>query len=501
MNIDINMEKISDKKMQICPVAKKCGGCQLQGMSYRDQLEKKRVLVAKCVSGVKVHPVMGMADPTHYRNKVHAAFGRDKKGKVISGVYASGTHRIIPVDHCMIEDERADEIIATIRGLIRDFKIKIYDEDTGYGLLRHVMVRTAHATGEIMVVLVLSSPILPDKNHFVKALRSAHPQITTVVLNVNDRHTSMVLGDRNIVLYGKGYIEDELCGNRYRISPNSFYQINSVQTKRLYETAVSYADLTGKETVLDAYCGIGTIGMTAAAHAGQVIGVELNPSAVKDAIINARRNKCKNITFYNEDAGDFMRLLAAAPLSERVHVDVVFMDPPRSGSNEAFLSAVCRLSPNRIVYISCGPQSLARDLDYLTAHGYRTERIQPVDLFPMTVHVESIVLLSHKSPDSHIDVKVEFGEGEEKVPLDKIAERAKQYQPAPRVTYKMIQEYIEEKYGFKVHTAYIAEVKRNLGLPMYDAPNMVEELKQPRRHPTAEKVEAIKDALKHFGVI
>ena len=181
--------------------------------------------------------------------------------------------------------------------------------------------------------------------------------------------------------------------------------------------------------------------------------------------------------------------------------DVVIMDPPRSGSNEAFLSAVCRLSPNRIVYISCGPQSLARDLDYLTAHGYRTERIQPVDLFPMTVHVESIVLLSHKSPDSHIDVKVEFGEGEEKVPLDKIAERAKQYQPAPRVTYKMIQEYIEEKYGFKVHTAYIAEVKRNLGLPMYDAPNMVEELKQPRRHSTAEKVEAIKDALKHFGVI
>lgn len=393
MNIDINMEKISDKKMQICPVAKKCGGCQLQGMSYRDQLEKKRVLVAKCVSGVKVHPVMGMADPMHYRNKVHAAFGRDKKGKVISGVYASGTHRIIPVDHCMIEDERADEIIATIRGLIRDFKIKIYDEDTGYGLLRHVMVRTAHATGEIMVVLVLSSPILPDKNHFVKALRSAQPQITTVVLNVNDRHTSMVLGDRNIVLYGKGYIEDELCGNRYRISPNSFYQINSVQTKRLYETAVSYADLTGKETVLDAYCGIGTIGMTAAAHAGQVIGVELNPSAVKDAIINARRNKCKNITFYNEDAGDFMRLLAAAPPSERVHVDVVFMDPPRSGSNPSFMDAVAALAPKRVVYVSCDPQTLGRDIEYMKKIGYQPKKCQPVDMFPYTDDIETVVLL------------------------------------------------------------------------------------------------------------
>ena len=228
-----------------------------------------------------------------------------------------------------------------------------------------------------------------------------------------------------------------------------------------------------------------------------MIGVELNGDAVRDAVRNAKMNAVENTRFYENDAGIFMTEMAAAG----EHADVVFMDPPRAGSDEAFLSSIVTLAPKKVVYISCNPQTQARDLAYLRKHGYQAEGCWPYDLFPMTEHVESIVLLSHKSPDSHIDVKVEFGEGEEKVPLDKIAERAKQYQPAPRVTYKMIQEYIEEKYGFKVHTAYIAEVKRNLGLPMYDAPNMVEELKQPRRHPTAEKVEAIKDALKHFGVI
>ena len=297
----------------------------------------------------------------------------------------------------MIEDERADAIIATIRGLLKSFRIKTYDEDSGYGLLRHVMVRTAHATGEILVVLVLASPILPAKNNFVKALRAAHPEITSIVLNVNDRHTSMVLGERNILLYGKGYIEDELCGNRYRISPNSFYQVNAVQTRVLYEKAMEYAQLTGKETVIDAYCGIGTIGMTTAAHAKQVIGVELNPSAVRDAIANARRNDCKNITFYNEDAGEYMRRLAAAPAGERAKVDVVFMDPPRSGSSEAFLEAVTLLAPKRVVYISCDPHTLGRDLDYMRKHGYRPIECQPVDMFPYTDKIECVVILENRS--------------------------------------------------------------------------------------------------------
>lgn len=381
------------KEQPVCPVAKKCGGCQFQGIPYDRQLEKKRAIVKQCVGDVRVQTPIGMAEPLHYRNKVHAAFGRDRKGNIICGVYESGTHRIVPVEGCMIEDARADAIIATIRGLLKPFRIKTYDEDSGYGLLRHVMVRTGHATGEILVVLVLASPILPAKNQFVKALRAAHPEITSIVLNVNDRHTSMVLGERNITLYGNGYIEDELCGNRYRISPNSFYQVNALQTGVLYEKAVAYAHLTGNETVIDAYCGIGTIGMTAAAHARQVIGVELNPSAVKDAIANAKRNGCKNILFYNKDAGDYMRALAAAPAGERVPVDVVFMDPPRSGCSEAFLEALSLLAPKRVVYISCDPQTLGRDLDYLRKHGYRPRECQPVDMFPYTDKIENVVLL------------------------------------------------------------------------------------------------------------
>ena len=416
---------------------------------------------------------------------------------MISGIYQQGTHFIVPVDECLIEDKRADAIIRDIRDLLKSFKIKTYNEDTGYGLFRHVLVRTGHHSGQVMVVLVLGSPILPSKNNFVKALRKLHPEITTIILNVNNQKTSMILGEKETVLYGKGYIEDELCGHIFRISSKSFYQVNTVQTEKLYTKAIELAGLTGKERVIDAYCGIGTIGLIASDKAKEVISVELNPDAVKDAIVNAKRNGIKNVRFYQNDAGVFMRQMA----DEGESADVVFMDPPRSGSDEKFLSSVVTLNPKRVVYVSCDPTTLARDLKYLTKHGYSAVTAVPVDMFPATEHVETVVLLSHKKPDGHINVKVEFGEGEGKVPLDNIAKRAESYKPKERVTYKMIKEYIEAKYGFKVHTAYIAEVKRDLGLPMYDAPNAVEELKQPRKHPTAEKVEAIKDALKHFEVI
>lgn len=348
-----------------------------------------------------------------------------------------------------------------------------------------------------MVVLVLASPILPSKNNFVKALLKLHPEITTVVINVNNRNTSMVLGDKEHVIYGKGYIEDELCGKRFRISPRSFYQVNPVQTEILYGKALEYAGLTGKETVVDAYCGTGTIGMIASDKAAKVIGVELNADAVRDARNNAKANQIRNIQFYQNDAGKFLVEMAG----QGAKVDVVLMDPPRSGSTEEFMNSVAQIGPERIVYVSCNPETLVRDLKYFKKKGYRVAKGVGVDMFPFTEHVETVVLLSHKKPDGHINVKVEFGEGEGKVPLDNIAKRAEEYKPKERVTYKMIKEYIEAKYGFKVHTAYIAEVKRDLGLPMYDAPNAVEELKQPRKHPTAEKVEAIKDALKHFEVI
>lgn len=377
--------------MEICQLAKKCGGCKYQGMPYEKTLAIKQKKLKELLGGFgKVLPILGMKEPYHYRNKVTAAFARLRNGTIVSGVYQEGTHRVINVDECLIEDALADQIICDIRGMLKSFKIKVYDEDSGYGLLRHVMVRRGFATGQVMVVLVLSSPILPSKNNFVKELRRLHPEITTVILNVNDKRTSMVLGERNITLYGKGYIEDVLCSLRFRISPTSFYQVNPVQTEMLYRTAIDFAGLKGKERVLDAYCGIGTIGMAAAADAGEVIGVELNQNAVRDAVNNAKHNGVKNITFYQEDAGRFMVQLA----EQREHIDVVFMDPPRSGSDEAFLSSLVRLAPKRVVYISCNPETLARDLKFLCGKGYRMEKAQGVDMFGWTEHVECVVLLA-----------------------------------------------------------------------------------------------------------
>ena len=292
-------------------------------------------------------------------------------------------------------------------------------------------------------------------------------------------------------------MEDELCGKRFRISPQSFYQVNAKQCEVLYRTAIDAAQLTGAETLLDAYCGTGTIGLCASDGCKQLIVVELNADAIRDAKENARRNGVENARFLCDDAGRFMQKLA----KEGNAPDVVMMDPPRAGSDQKFLQSLLMLKPKRVVYVSCNPETLARDLRVLVDGGYRAEWATPVDMFPGTEHVETVVLLSHKKADSYIHIDVEFGEGEGKIPVDSIAKRAEAYKPKEKVTYKMIKEYIEAKYGFKVHTAYIAEVKRDLGLPMYDAPNAVEELKQPRKHPTPEKVEAIKDALRYFAVI
>ena len=379
-----------EQKENVCSVAKKCGGCRYQGVSYQEQLRRKQRITEGLLKKFgKVEPIIGMEDPYYYRNKVHAAFGRDRKGNVISGIYEEKSHRIVSVDDCMIEDKKSQEIIRTIRGMLKSFKIKTYDEDTGYGLLRHVLVRRGFSTGEVMVVLVVASPIFPSKNNFVKALRKEHPEITSIVLNINDKKTSMILGERNIVLYGKGYIQDELCGYTFRISPHSFYQVNPVQTERLYKKAIRLADLKGKEKVLDAYCGIGTIGMIASKQAKEVIGVELNRDAVRDAIGNAKGNGVKNIRFYQADAGEFM--VAMAEQGEKM--DVVFMDPPRAGSDEAFLQSVIKLAPKKVVYISCNPETLARDLGYLTKKKYKVTKICPVDMFPFTDHCEVITCM------------------------------------------------------------------------------------------------------------
>lgn len=373
-----------------CNISKKCGGCQFQGIPYKEQLKKKQKKEQSLLGAYgKVCPIIGMENPYYYRNKVHAVFDRDRKENIISGIYEEGTHRVVPVENCLIEDEKSQAIIRTIRGMLKSFKIRTYDEDTGYGLLRHVLIRRGFSTGEIMVVLVTGSPIFPSKNNFVKALRKAHPEITTVVLNVNDRQTSMVLGDREKPIFGPGFIKDRLCGCMFRISPKSFYQVNPVQTERLYKKAIRLADLKGKEKVLDAYCGIGTIGMIASKQVKEVIGVELNRDAVRDAIGNAKGNGVKNIRFYQADAGEFM--VAMAEQGEKM--DVVFMDPPRAGSDEAFLQSVIKLAPKKVVYISCNPETLARDLGYLTKKKYKVTKICPVDMFPFTDHCEVITCL------------------------------------------------------------------------------------------------------------
>ncbi|MBR6478714.1 MAG: 23S rRNA (uracil(1939)-C(5))-methyltransferase RlmD [Lachnospiraceae bacterium] len=384
-------DTVKEQTLEKCPYAKKCGGCDYQGKAYEEQLSIKQKTVHGLLGKMaKTAPIIGAEDPKHYRNKVHGIFGRDIKGNVYTGIYEEKSHRIVPVEECEIEDAKATEILKTLCRLAKQFKLQVYDEDRETGLLRHALIRVGKNTGEIMVVLVLSSPIMPSKNNFSKELCRLHPEITTIVLNVNQKHTSMVLGERNIVLYGKGYIEDVLCNMRFRISPSSFYQINAQQTQRLYEKAIEFAALTGKERVIDAYCGIGTIGMCAAQKAGEVIGVELNKDAVKDAIGNARLNQLKNIRFYNEDASRFMVRMAR----EHEKADVVFMDPPRSGSTPEFIEAVDLLGPKRVVYVSCDPVTLQRDLEIFRKRGWKVQKVQPVDMFPYTKHIETVVLLS-----------------------------------------------------------------------------------------------------------
>ena len=473
------------RSTSICLVLNLCGGCQLLDMEYAKQLDFKQKQVEELLKGLcPVKPIIGIKDPFHYRNKVHAVFDRDKKGNIISGIYEENTHHVVPVEKCLIENQKADEIIGTIRGMLKSFKIRTYDEDTGFGLLRHVLIRKGFSTGEIMVVLVTASPVFPSKNNFVKALREKHPEITTIVQNINGRGTSMVLGDKEHVLYGKGYIVDELCGCRFRISSKSFYQVNSVQTEILYEKALSLSGLTGRELVVDAYCGIGTIGIIASKAAGKVIGVELNQGAVRDAVNNAKMNGIDNIRFYCNDAGRFLVNMA----EQGENADVVIMDPPRSGSTEEFMDAVGKLGAGKVVYVSCNPETLARDVRYMKKLGYRAVEAWPVDMFPETDHVETVVLLSQQKPDDTIEIDLDLDE------LDATAAETK-------ATYEEIKAYVWDKHHLKVSSLYISQIKRKCGLEVGQNYNLSksENPKVPKCPP--EKEAAIMDALKHFQMI
>lgn len=410
----------------LCPVFGRCGGCSQLDVPYARQLATKerqvRALFADLAAPEALLPILGMDDPFHYRNKVASPYapakgrsakgsgrgkaaraprsGKPAKGKgregglsradILTGMYETGTHRLIPTDACAIENETAKRVTLAIRDIMARWNMEPYDEDAGTGFVRHAVVRVGHTSGEVLVTVVTNGDQFPASKAFCRELARRVPEVTTVVQNVNTRQTNVILGDEERVLYGPGFILDTLCGLSFRISSQSFYQVNATQTEALYDEAVRLAHLTGTETVVDAYCGTGTIGLVAAKRgARQVIGVDTVASAVRDARENAKHNGVENARFAVGDAGAFMRERAAAGDA----VDVLLMDPPRAGSSEEFLAAAATLAPRRIVYISCNPTTQVRDLAFLRQHGYAVRTVQPVDMFPHTDHIETIALV------------------------------------------------------------------------------------------------------------
>ena len=479
-----------------------CGGCRYQNLSYEQQLDLKKRQVEELIekSGLSfaIENIYGSPITEGYRNKMEFTFGDEEK----DGPLALGMHKknsfydIVTLEDCRIVDPDFNVLLQAILKYFKEKGETYFHKIRHEGFLRHLVMRRSVKTGDILINLVTTTQSRLDESEFVNMILSQKidGKVVGILHTLNDNLADVVQSDETKTLYGQDYFYEYLYNMRFKISPFSFFQTNTLGAEVLYDQVREYVGETKDKLVYDLYTGTGTIAQMLAPVASKVVGVEIVEEAVEAAKKNAVDNHLDNCEFI---AGDVLKVVDN--LTQKP--DILVLDPPRDGIHPKALRKIINFNVDEMVYVSCKPTSLMRDLLVFKEAGYEVKRCCLVDMFPGTVHVESIVLLSHKSPDSHIDVKVEFGEGEEKVPLDKIAERAKQYQPAPRVTYKMIQEYIEEKYGFKVHTAYIAEVKRNLGLPMYDAPNMVEELKQPRRHPTAEKVEAIKGALKHFGVI
>ena len=373
----------------LCPHAKKCSGCQLQNMTYEEQLSFKQAKAVKLLGrNCYVEEIIGMENPCGYRTKVQGAFSF-RRGEIISGVYQSSKRSVVAVDDCMLQNEIANKIIVTVRKLCKSFKITAFDSRTEKGLLQQVLVRNSLAFGEVMVVLVTTKGEFRSKNAFLEELLKLHPEIKTVVRNINDTDKGLMLGEKEEIWFGDGFIRERLCGLVFRISPKSFFQVNPIQTEVLYNKALEFANLSGKERVLDAYCGTGTIGLIMSQKAKEVVGVEFNRDAVKDAKTNARENGIENASFYSADAGRFMDEMAA----KGEKFDVVITDPPRSGCSPRFLKSLLTLAPKKIVYVSCNPETLARDLYTLRKGGYLPKKIQPVDMFPYTDHCETVVLL------------------------------------------------------------------------------------------------------------
>ena len=509
-----------------CSLFGLCGGCTYLSLPYEEQLKVKEEQVKRLLDSVlnkqeeawAFEGIKGSPKAYEYRNKMEFSFGDEyKDGPLALGMHKRGSfYDIVTVADCEIVDADYRLILQTVRDYFARVKVSFFHRMSHEGYLRHLLVRKASRTGEILVALVTTSQdpwqgetavegsldvdaLITGFKDLLLSLeqdRKLAGKFAGILHITNDSIADVVQSDRTELLYGQEYFYEELLGLKFKISTFSFFQTNSYSAEVLYQTARDYVgDLGGSDkTVFDLYSGTGTIAQLMAPAAGKVIGVEIVEEAVEAAKKNAAANGLDNCEFI---AGDVLKVLDE--VEEKP--DMIILDPPRDGIHPKALPKIIAYGVDHIVYISCKPTSLVRDLEVFLENGYRVDKAVAVDQFPWTANVETVVLLSHKKPDGHINVKVEFGEGEGKVPLDNIAKRAESYKPKERVTYKMIKEYIEAKYGFKVHTAYIAEVKRDLGLPMYDAPNAVEELKQPRKHPTVEKVEAIKDALKHFEVI
>ena len=471
-----------------CKVEKICGGCSLLKLKPSMQADKKKKdveeLVEKAHLKVRVGDVHMAKNDTHYRNKVIVGFAKDK-GKVYSGLYAPHSHRVVKTENCIMQPKLVNEIINKITELVGSMKLELYNERTGTGLLRHVLIRWGHKTDEVMVVFVTSQKIFPSRKNMVRVLTSEFPQIKTIVQNINPRKTSIVLQDEAIVLYGDGMIHDELCGLDIAFSHNSFYQIHSEQCEVLYGLAKKMLDLKETDTVLDTYCGVGTIGLTMTDSCKKVMGVEVNPDAIENAKYNAKQNKIKNIEFVAMDSTEFMRQAR----KYHNHYDAIILDPPRAGTTKDFIECATALNPRKILYISCDPRTQVRDLNQFRKQGYVTNKLELVDLFPYTDHIETVAVLTReKSVKSYAYVNIspsELGMGGK----------------VKKPTYKQIQEYVLKNHGLKVSSLYIANLKDELGLDKqfsYEEAEMSAE-KRPKCPP--EKREAILDAFRHFGLM
>ena len=484
------LEPSPDRIVPPCPVARQCGGCQIQAMSYSAQLHFKQNKVCSNLeriggfTNLPMEPVIGMDTPFRYRNKAQFPVGRARDGKIVAGFYAGHTHSIIACRDCLLGAEVNEKILQTVLNHMEKYRIEPYDEATGKGLIRHIMTRVGFATGQIMVCIVINGKKLPAHEQLVRALVEL-PGMTSITLNINREKTNVIMGRKQVLLWGQEYIEDTIGDVRFRISPLSFYQVNPRQTEKLYGKALEYAGLTGEETVWDLYCGIGTISLFLARKAKRVCGVEIVPEAIRDARQNARLNGIDNAEFF---VGKAEEVLPEKYQKENISADVIVVDPPRKGCEQSVLETMIRMAPKRIVYVSCDSATLARDLKYLCANGYELKRVCPVDMFGNSVHVETVVLLSQQRPDDTIEIDLDLDE------LDATSAELK-------ATYQEIKDYVLKEFGLKVSNLYISQIKRKCGIEVGENYNLPKSENSKVPQCPKEKEDAIRAALKYFAMI